>query len=164
MVDVVAFTDGGCRGNPGVGAWAFVLVDAKTRQALERADGERLTTNNRMEMTAAIQALQAVTNPQSSIHIVSDSKYLIDSCTKWMAGWKRNGWKRKGDPLKNLDLLQKLDELLSARTVTFSWVAGHSGHDGNEHVDMLGNQCMDRIASGETAAHERRFEWKGGLR
>src|SRR5215475_9371300 len=90
MSKVVAFTDGGCRGNPGVGAWAFVLVDAKTRQALERADGEQLTTNNRMEMTAAIQALQAVTNPKSSIHIVSDSKYLIDSCTKWMAGWKRN--------------------------------------------------------------------------
>ncbi len=164
MADVVAFTDGGCRGNPGVGAWAFVLVDLKTRQALERAGGEGLTTNNRMEMTAAIEALRAISKPESSVLIVSDSKYLIDSCTQWMAGWKAKGWKRKGDPLKNLDLLQQLDELIGMRRVEFQWVAGHSGHDGNEHVDRLGNEAMDRISSGREAAHERRFEWEGALR
>ncbi len=163
MSKVVAFTDGGCRGNPGVGAWAFVLVDVETRKALEAAGGEALTTNNRMEMGAAIAALQAVKKHDTKILIVSDSKYLIGCCTQWMAGWKKNGWKRKGDPLKNLDLLQKLDELLTGRDVEFRWVAGHSGHVGNEHVDRLGNEAMDRLAQGLPAAHERRFDWTGPL-
>jgi ribonuclease HI len=163
MSKVVAFTDGGCRGNPGVGAWAFVLVDVATRKALEGAGGEQQTTNNRMEMGAAIAALEAVKKPDTEILIVSDSKYLIDCCTKWMAGWKRNGWKRKGDPLKNLDLLQKLDELIAVRSVKFQWVAGHSGHIGNEHVDRLGNEAMDRLEQGLPASHERRFDWTGPL-
>lgn len=163
MSKVVAFTDGGCRGNPGVGAWAFVLVDITTRKALEGAGGEPQTTNNRMEMGAAIAALEAVKKADTEILIVSDSKYLIDCCTKWMAGWKRNGWKRKGDPLKNLDLLQKLDELIAGRSVQFRWVAGHSGHVGNEHVDRLGNEAMDRLEQGLSASHERRFDWIGPL-
>lgn len=163
MSKVIAFTDGGCRGNPGVGAWAFVLVDVGTRQALERADGERQTTNNRMEMWAAIAALEAVKKLDTQVLIVSDSKYLIGCCTQWMAGWKKNGWKRKGDPLKNLDLLQRLDELLTPRSVKFQWVAGHSGHVGNEHVDRLGNEAMDRLELGQPALHERRFEWTGPL-
>jgi ribonuclease HI len=159
MSKVIAFTDGGCRGNPGVGAWAFVLVDLATRKALERADGERQTTNNRMEMWAAIAALEAVKKLDSELLIVTDSKYLIGCCTQWMAGWKKNGWKRKGDPLKNLDLLQRLDELLSPRNVKFQWVAGHSGHAGNEYVDQLGNEVMDRLELGQPGAHERRFDW-----
>jgi len=163
MADVIAFTDGGCRGNPGVGAWAFVLVDLKTRKALERAGGLRDTTNNRMEMQAAIEALQAVKQEGKSVLIVSDSKYLIGCCTQWMAGWKAKGWKRKGDPLKNVDLLKQLDELIAPRTVTFRWVAGHSGHYGNEHVDSLGNEAMDRIELGRDPAHERRFDWSGPL-
>jgi ribonuclease HI len=163
MSRVVAFTDGGCRGNPGVGAWAFVLVDVETKKALEAAGGEALTTNNRMEMGAAIAALQAVKKLDTKVLIVTDSKYLIGCCTQWMAGWKKNGWKRKGDPLKNLDLLQKLDELLTPRDVEFRWVAGHSGHVGNEHVDRLGNEAMDRLARGLPAEHERRFEWTGPL-
>jgi ribonuclease HI len=163
MVDVIAFTDGGCRGNPGVGAWAFVLVDMKTRKALERAGGLRDTTNNRMEMQAAIEALQAVKQDGVSVLVVSDSKYLIGCCTQWMAGWKAKGWKRKGDPLKNVDLLQQLDVLIGPRKVTFRWVAGHSGHPGNEHVDRLGNEAMDRIELGQDPAHERRFEWSGPL-
>ncbi len=163
MSKVVAFTDGGCRGNPGVGAWAFVLVDTVTRKALESAGGEQQTTNNRMEMWAAIAALQAVKSADTSILIVTDSKYLIGCCTQWMEGWKKNGWKRKGDPLKNLDLLQTLDELISARSVEFRWVAGHSGHVGNEHVDRLGNEAMDRLALGRAATHERRFDWTGPL-
>lgn len=163
MARVVAFTDGGCRGNPGVGAWAFVLVDVSTRKALEAAGGEHQTTNNRMEMGAAIAALEAVKQLDTEILVVTDSKYLIGCCTQWMAGWKKNGWRRKGDPLKNLDLLQKLDELLSPRKVEFRWVAGHSGHPGNEHVDLLGNEAMDRIAQGLPAAHQRRFDWTGPL-
>jgi ribonuclease HI len=163
MSDLVAFTDGGCRGNPGVGAWAFVLVEAKTRKALERAGGEENTTNNRMEMWAAIAALSAIKRPAARVLLVSDSKYLIGCCTQWMAGWKAKGWKRKGDPLKNVDLLQKLDALLTGRHVEFRWVAGHSGHVGNEHVDQLGNEAMDRIQMGQSAEHERRFDWTGPL-
>lgn len=163
MSKVIAFTDGGCRGNPGIGAWAFVLVDVATRQALERADGELTTTNNRMEMWAAIAALEAVKKRDTAVLIVSDSKYLIGCCTQWMAGWKKNGWKRKGDPLKNLDLLQRLDELTTGRNVSFQWVAGHSGHVGNEHVDRLGNEAMDRLQLGRPAAHERRFDWTGPI-
>ena len=163
MSRVVAFTDGGCRGNPGIGAWAFVLVDIETRKALEGAGGEAQTTNNRMEMWAAIAALQAVKKPGTGILVVSDSKYLIGCCTQWLAGWKKNGWKRKGAPLKNIDLIQKLDELLTGREIEFRWVAGHSGHVGNEHVDRLGNEAMDRLAQGLPAAHERRFDWTGPL-
>jgi ribonuclease HI len=163
VTDLIAFTDGGCRGNPGVGAWAFVLVDPKTRKALERAGAAPETTNNRMEMQAAIEALAAVKVLESRVLVMSDSKYLIGCCTEWMAGWKAKGWKRKGDPLKNLDLLQKLDELLTPRRVEFRWVAGHSGHDGNDHVDRLANEAMDRLELGREAAHERRFEWKGRL-
>jgi ribonuclease HI len=163
-MDLVAFTDGGCRGNPGVGAWAFLLVDCASRQALERADGEGETTNNRMEMSAAIQALKSVKKSGGRILVLSDSKYLIGCCTEWMAGWKAKGWKRKGGPLKNLDLLQQLDELISIHRVEWRWVAGHSGHDGNEHVDRLANEAMDRFALGRGAAHSRRFEWKGPLK
>jgi ribonuclease HI len=163
MPDIVAFTDGGCRGNPGVGAWAFVLVDVKTRKALERAGGEQMTTNNRMEMWAAIAALSAVKKTDARVLLVTDSKYLIGCCTQWMAGWKARGWKRKGDPLKNVDLLQKLDELLSPRTVEFRWVAGHSGHFGNERVDLLGNEAMDRIQQGQDPGYEHRYDWTGPL-
>lgn len=147
-----------------MGAWAFVLIDGKTKTALERAGGEPETTNNRMEMCAAIGALEAVVKPGQRMLILSDSKYLIGCCTEWMAGWKAKGWKRKGDPLKNLDLLQKLDALLTGRQVEWRWVAGHSGHYGNDHVDRLANEAMDRIAIGKSADHERRFEWKGPLR
>ena len=163
VADLVAFTDGGCRGNPGVGAWAFVLVDTKTKKALERAGGEPETTNNRMEMSAAIAALEAITKPGTRVLILSDSKYLIGCCTEWMPGWKAKGWKRKGEPLKNLDLLQRLDALLTGRHVDFRWVAGHSGHQGNDHVDRLANEAMDRITLGRDAGHERRFDWKGPL-
>jgi ribonuclease HI len=164
VTDLVAFTDGGCRGNPGVGAWAFLLVDCASRKALECADGEPETTNNRMEMSAAIQALRAVKKPRGSILLLSDSKYLIGCCTEWMAGWKANGWKRKGGPLKNLDLLKQLDELITKHRVEWRWVAGHSGHDGNEHVDRLANEAMDRIELGRASGHSRRFEWKGPLK
>ncbi len=141
-----------------------MLVDVASRKALEAAGGEQLTTNNRMELGAAIAALQAIKQPNARILVVSDSKYVIGCCTQWMAGWKKNGWKRKGDPLKNLDLLQKLDELLMGRDVEFRWVAGHSGHEGNEHVDRLGNEAMDRLALGQDPGHERRFDWTGPLK
>ena len=157
------FSDGGCRGNPGVGAWAFVLVDRATRKALERAGGEPETTNNRMEIRAAIEGLRAIKKPGSKVLVLSDSKYLIGCSTEWMPGWKAKGWKRKGDPLKNVDLLQELDELLAQFRVHWRWVPGHSGHPGNDHVDLLANEAMDRIQFGKDPAHERRFEWKAAL-
>lgn len=163
MREVIAYTDGGCRGNPGIGAWAFVLVDQQTRKALERAGGERETTNNRMEMQAAIEALAAIRDNAARVVLLSDSKYLIGCCTGWMVGWKKNGWKRKGGPLKNLDLLQRLDQVLTGKRVEFRWVAGHSGHPGNEHVDLLGNLAMDRIEAGQDPTHERRFDWQAKL-
>lgn len=163
MSDLIAFTDGGCRGNPGVGAWAFTLVERTTRRALERAGGEAETTNNRMEMRAVIQALSAIKKRDARILVLSDSKYLIGCATKWIRGWKANGWKRKGDPLKNLDLLRELDTLLCALRVDFRWVPGHAGHTGNEHVDRLANEAMDRLVLGREAGHERRFEWAGRL-
>lgn len=163
MSDLLLITDGGCRGNPGIGAWGFVLVDRKTRHALERAGGEADTTNNRMEIRAAIEGLSAIKKPGSHVLVLSDSKYLIGCSTEWMPGWKAKGWRRKGDPLKNVDLLKELDELLGGLRVHWKWVAGHSGHPGNDHVDRLANEAMDRIELGREPAHERRFEWKGSL-
>src|SRR5262245_19973061 len=112
VTDVIAYTDGGCRGNPGgIGAWAVLLIHPKTGRALERAGGERETMNNRMEMQAAIEALGALRRRQTSITIRSDSQYLINCCTKWLPSWKAHGWRRNEGPLKNVDLLQKLDVL-----------------------------------------------------
>lgn len=138
-------------------------MDAVTRKALERAGGEALTTNNRMELGAVIAALRAIKQARSQVRVVSDSKYVIDCSTKWMSGWKERGWTRKGDPLKNLDLLQELDALLALHQVQFRWVAGHSGHAGNERADRLTNEAMDRLARGESVAIERRYEWAGSL-
>ncbi len=161
---IIAYTDGGCRGNPGgVGAWAFVLVDPRTRVALERAGGEVSTTNNRMEIRGAIEALSALSRAGQAIQIRSDSKYLINCAIKWMPGWKRKGWSRGKEPLKNLDLLKRLDELLAKHHVSWQWVAGHSGHQGNEHVDQLANEAMDRIEAHAEPTHERRFTWSGAL-
>lgn len=122
-----------------------MIVDTTTGKALQRAAGERMTTNNRMEMMAAIETLRSLRQEGSEILIHSDSKYLIDCCSKWMAGWKRQGWKRKGGALKNVDLLKILDELLSRHQVRWQWVKGHAGDCGNEYVDALLNQVMDRL-------------------
>lgn len=157
MTDIIAYTDGGCRGNPGIGGWAFLLHDRVSGQALERRGGEPHTTNNRMEMMAAIACLRALRKPGSALVIHSDSKYLIDCCQTWMPGWKARGWQRKGGPLKNLDLLQELDSLLAAHQVRWQWVKGHAGNRGNERVDQLANEAMDAIAAGQDPASERRF-------
>lgn len=148
MTRIQAWTDGGCRGNPGIGAWAFVIVDTESGKALQRAAGELNTTNNRMEMLAAIETLRSLQQP-SKILIHSDSRYLIDCCSTWMKGWKRNGWKRKGGELKNVDLLKILDELLVKHQVSWQWVKGHSGDVGNDYVDGNLNTVMDHIAKGE---------------
>ena len=136
-MSITCYTDGGCRGNPGIGAWAFLLIDDASGQAMECADGESDTTNNRMEMMAVIQALRSLKKEPTKMCIHSDSKYVIDCCSKWMSGWKAKGWKKKGGELKNLDLLKLLDELLSKHQVSWQWVKGHAGDEGNEKADEL---------------------------
>lgn len=159
MTELLAYTDGGCRGNPGPGGWGFVLIDPRTGNALERAGGAPTTTNNRMEMLACIEALSAIQLDTASVIVRTDSQLLIKSCSLWLPGWKARGWRRKDGPLLNVDLLQRLDELQSRRAVRFEWVRGHAGERGNEHVDRLANEAMDRIARGQDPASERRFCW-----
>lgn len=153
---IVIYTDGGCRGNPGVGGWGFLLIDTETEKALERRGGEAHTTNNRMEMTAAIEALRALKDGRLKIEIRSDSRYLVDMCTSWMKGWKARGWKRKGGQILNLDLVQELDRLLQEFDVRFVWVQGHAGDPGNEYADKLTNEAMDRLLARSDPAAEKR--------
>jgi ribonuclease HI len=159
MHDVIAYTDGGCRGNPGPGAWAFLLIDPTTGQCLERTGGEKLTTNNRMELLGVIEALRAIKNPNQRVRLLSDSLYVIKAASQWMDGWKARGWKRKEGPLKNVDLLQELDALKARHQVDWQWVRGHDGEPGNERVDELTNHGMDRIARGEDPSWECRGTW-----
>lgn len=157
---VLAYTDGGCRGNPGgVGGWAFLLVDTATGRALERAGGEERTTNNRMELTAAIRALEALRGESRNVVVRSDSRYLVDLCSKWLPGWKARGWRRSGNqPILNLDLVQQLDVLMARHFVHWEWVKSHSGEPGNELVDALASRSMDKVSAGEDPAWERRWE------
>jgi ribonuclease HI len=159
MSDVIAYTDGGCRGNPGPGGWACLVINPKTGEALERCGGERETTNNKMELMGAIMALRSLKRPGTAVLIHSDSQYVVKSASEWIPGWKARGWKRKEGPLKNLELLQELDRLIAQHQARWQWVKGHAGDPGNEHVDALTNQAMDAIANGEDPAHERRLKW-----
>lgn len=158
--DVVAYTDGGCRGNPGPGGWGFLVFNPRTGQALERCGGEEETTNNRMEMMGAIMALKSLKKDGLRVLLYSDSQYLIKAMSEWVEGWKARGWKRKEGPLKNLDLLKELDALNQRFHVTWRWVRGHAGNRGNEHVDQLTNRAMDAVQAGQDATYERRLEWR----
>lgn len=140
MADLYAYTDGGCSGNPGPGGWG-VLLQARDGDAVVRerelSGGVPETTNNRMELTAAIMALEALERP-SQITIVTDSTYLKDGITKWIHGWRRNGWKTAAKkPVKNEDLWRQLEAAQDVHQVTWDWVKGHAGHDGNERADKL---------------------------
>lgn len=144
MDKVEIYTDGACSGNPGPGGWAAVLRHG--RHEKEIAGFVPATTNNRMELTAVIEALKGLKRPCEVI-VYSDSAYLVDSFRKgWLAGWKRNGWKRgpnKRDPVLNTDLWQELDQLVSQHRVTWEKVAGHAGHALNERVDRLAVQQIE---------------------
>ena len=133
-------TDGACSGNPGPGGWGAVLsYDGKTR---ELCGGEADTTNNRMELMAAIQALEALTRSVKA-RLYTDSTYVKDGITKWMVKWKANGWKTAArKPVKNIDLWQRLEAALAGHEVEWRWVKGHAGDPGNEHADALANQGM----------------------
>ena len=149
---IVLFTDGGCRGNPGVGGWGYLLVHVATGKALYERGGEARTTNNRMEILAALRGIKAI-KPGVRIEVRTDSKYLVDLASNWRHGWKRRGWRKaSGQPVKNLDLIKELDDALENRSVTWTWVKGHSGVPGNEYADRLTNEAMDDIRSGGDGA------------
>ena len=140
MKRVDIFTDGACSGNPGPGGWGAVLRSGGHEKEL--CGGERDTTNNRMELTAAIEALEALTEP-CQVTLTTDSTYVRDGITRWLANWKQNGWRTAAKkPVKNQELWQKLDSQASRHDVTWKWVKGHSGHPENERADMLANQGM----------------------
>ena len=137
------YTDGACKGNPGPGGWGAILECEGTEREL--FGGEPLTTNNRMELTAVIEALCALKRP-SRVRVFTDSQYVQKGITEWLRMWKARGWKTAAkEPVKNVDLWKKLDEVASAHQVEWHWVRGHSGHDGNERADALANRGVESI-------------------
>ena len=141
IVDI--FTDGACSGNPGPGGWGAILrFDGEEK---ELSDGEADTTNNRMEMMAAIAALEELSRP-CKIRLYTDSSYLKDGITTWIHNWKRNGWKTKArKPVKNVDLWQRLDEAIQRHDISWHWVKGHAGHPENERADQLATSAVDNF-------------------
>lgn len=137
---VTIYTDGACSGNPGPGGWGAVLIYGDTSKELYGGDPE--TTNNRMELTAAIKALNALKRPTRA-ELWTDSQYVRGGITGWIHGWKKNGWKTASKkPVKNVDLWQALDEALKRHQITWHWVKGHAGHDMNERADELARLGM----------------------
>lgn len=146
MTPVEIYTDGACRGNPGPGGWGAVLHYAGREKSLY--GGEPQTTNNRMELTAAIQALESLKRP-CYVVLTTDSQYLRRGICEWLPNWKRRGWltaERK--PVKNVDLWQRLDALAARHEIEWRWVRGHDGHPGNERADRLANQGIDEMMAG----------------
>jgi ribonuclease HI len=145
MPDLYAYTDGACSGNPGPGGWGVLLRASEGGQVLKERElcgGEADTTNNRMELLAAIQALETL-GRASTITIVTDSAYVKNGVTSWIHGWKRNGWRTADKkPVKNAELWQRLDSAAARHTVTWKWVKGHAGHPENERADALARVGM----------------------
>jgi len=140
---VEIFTDGACRGNPGPGGWGALLRYNGSEREVSGA--EALTTNNRMELMAAIAALETLTRP-CKVALTTDSQYVQKGISEWLANWKRRGWKTADrQPVKNADLWQRLDAAASRHQVQWHWVRGHSGHPENERVDVLANQAIDAM-------------------
>ena len=142
----IIFTDGACLGNPGPGGYAAVITIAGEEQIIVGQD--QSTTNNKMEMTAAIKALEAVSKDLPMV-IHSDSQYVIKGATEWLRGWKAKGWRKAdGKPVMNQDLWMQMDALIIGRTITWKWVKGHASHPENERVDSLANCEAVRAAAG----------------
>jgi ribonuclease HI len=152
MPALYAYTDGACSGNPGPGGWGVLMRAVEGDTVLkerELSGGEADTTNNRMELCAAIAALEALSRP-STITIVTDSAYVKNGVTGWMHGWKRNGWRTADKkPVKNVELWQRLDEAQKRHTVTWEWVKGHAGHPENERADELARAGMAPFKPGK---------------
>lgn len=146
MPELFIYTDGACSGNPGPGGWGALLIaksDGKVLKSRELFGGAAETTNNKMELQAAIEALNALERA-STVTVITDSAYVKDGITKWLHGWKRNGWKTAAKkPVKNVELWQELDEAQARHQVTWEWVKGHAGHEENELADGLANKGME---------------------
>lgn len=141
---VEIYTDGACRGNPGPGGWGVLMRYAGQEKKLH--GGEDHTTNNRMELLAAIKGLESLTRP-CQVDLYTDSKYLQQGMMSWLKSWKKNGWRNsKKEPVKNEDLWRSLDKLASEHTITWHWVKGHSGHKENDLVDALANQGIEELS------------------
>lgn len=140
---VKIYTDGACKGNPGVGGWGVLLeMNGKEKELF---GGERLTTNNRMELLAVIRALEALKR-RCRVQLHTDSKYVQQGITEWIHGWKKNGWRTAAKkPVKNDDLWKELDELAQKHDIKWLWVKGHAGHNGNEKADMLANRGVESV-------------------
>jgi ribonuclease HI len=144
MSTVTIYTDGACRGNPGPGGWGALLVSDGREKELW--GGEQLTTNNRMELTAAIRGLEAL-RKSCRIDIYTDSQYVRNGIREWLAQWKLRGWKTADKkPVKNQDLWEALDALVTGHEIEWHWVKGHAGHPGNERADELANRGIDDLA------------------
>jgi len=145
LPQVTIHTDGACKGNPGRGGWGAVLQSGSHEKELW--GGERTTTNNRMELMAAIMALEALKGP-SDVTLVTDSKYVMQGITEWISGWKARGWKTADKkPVKNDDLWRRLDTARARHKVTWRWVKGHAGHELNERADALANRGIEDLES-----------------
>ena len=152
LPSVHLFTDGACSGNPGPGGWAFILRHPASGKDLERSGGEAATTNNRMELTAVIEGLSALTAP-SRVDLTSDSEYVLKGLKEWLKGWKARGWKTAAkQPVKNQDLWQRLDELVAGHEVHFHWIRGHAGHAENERCDALAVAAIRALREGSGRA------------
>ena len=145
MADLFAYTDGACSGNPGPGGWGVLMIaraNGEVVKTRELSGGEPMTTNNRMELMAAISALEALSRG-TALTIVTDSAYVKNGVTEWIHGWKRNGWKTSGrDPVKNAELWQRLDAAQARHKVVWKWIKGHAGHAENEKADELARAGM----------------------
>lgn len=147
MPKIEIFTDGACRGNPGPGGWAALLRSAGTEKLIKAAEAQ--TTNNRMELQAAIAGLSALTKP-SEVILTTDSQYVLKGITSWIDGWKRNGWKNsQKKPVVNQDLWQQLDKVNARHKVEWCWIKGHSGHPENERVDQAANEAIDEMLAAQ---------------
>jgi ribonuclease HI len=142
-IETEIFTDGACRGNPGPGGWGVLMRHKGHEKTLYGA--EAMTTNNRMELMAAIQALESLTRP-CSVRLTTDSRYVQQGIQEWLANWKRRGWKTAArKPVKNVDLWQRLDKATAGHEIEWTWVKGHSGHPENEQADELANKAIDEL-------------------
>lgn len=149
---VEIFTDGACSGNPGPGGWAAILRHRGREKEISGA--ERTTTNNRMEMTAAIRALEALTRP-SRVRLSTDSLYLKDGITRWIHGWRRNGWRTADKkPVKNVDLWLRLEAALERHRIEFEWVRGHAGHPENNRADRLARKAIAALRGKDLPASD----------
>jgi ribonuclease HI len=151
--EVVLFTDGACSGNPGPGGWAAILKHPASGKVKKLSGGEPNTTNNRMELTGAIEGFRAIDSSKPRrVHLVSDSEYVILGLTQWIKGWMANGWRRgkkaNSPPVKNDDLWRTLHELVQKHQVTYEHVRGHSGHPENEECDRLAVAAIEAVRSG----------------